>query len=43
MGIGCHSPLIGVKLLLIGDDGPDVADEESHGPEGMADMPGEGC
>lgn len=29
-------------LLLIGDDGPDVADEESHGPEGTADVPGEG-
>lgn len=30
-------------LLLIGDDGPDVADEESHGPEGTADTPGKGC
>lgn len=32
-----------VGLLLIGDDGPDVADEESRGPEGMADVSGEGC
>lgn len=36
------SPLIGVELFLI-DDGTDVADEESRGPEGMADVPGEGC
>lgn len=41
VGVRCHSPLIGVELLLIGDDGPDVADEESRGPEGMADIPGE--
>lgn len=26
-----------------GDDGPDVADEESRVPEGKADTPGEGC
>lgn len=29
--------------MLVGDDGPDVADEESRGPEGKADTPGEGC
>lgn len=34
---------MGVALLFLGDDGPDVADEESHGPEGVADIPGEGC
>lgn len=32
--------LIGVGLFLVGDDGPDVADEESRGPEGKADTPG---
>lgn len=32
-----------VVLLFLGDDGPDVADEESRGPEGVADIPGEGC
>lgn len=33
----------GSGTVVLGDDGPDVADEESHGPEGMADIPGEGC
>lgn len=43
MGIRRRSSLIGVGLLLLGDDGPDVADEESHGPEGTTDVAGEGC
>lgn len=34
---------MGGGLLFVGDDGPDVADEESRGPEGKADTPGEGC
>ena len=29
--------------MLVGDDGAEVADEESRGPEGKADTPGEGC
>jgi hypothetical protein len=43
LGVGRHQSLTGVGLLLTGDDGPDVADEESHGPEGTADLPGEDC
>jgi len=42
-GVLFWASLIEVGLLLIGDDGPDVADEESRGPEGKADTPGEGC
>lgn len=40
---GRRASPVSVGLLLTGDDGPDVADEESHGPEGTADIPGEGC
>lgn len=42
-GVLFWASLIEVGLLLIGDDGPDVADEEPRGPEGKADTPGEGC
>lgn len=51
-GLRSWGPILGIKyrasltggggLLLIGDDAPDVADEESRGPEGKADTPGEG-
>lgn len=41
-GVLFWASLIEVGLLLIGDDGPDVADEESRGPRAKADTPGEG-